>query len=103
MSRRCRPAWWRSIRSHESRDRVCHATRASRTMIRRYVTPGRVELVGKHVDYGGGPSLTCAVDLTMRATARPIAARTMRVQFEGSHGAVEVPIVESARYANNAS
>ena len=33
--------------------------------IRRYVVPGRVELVGKHVDYAGGRSLTCAVDLAL--------------------------------------
>ena len=29
---------------------------------------GRVELVGKHVDYAGGRSLTCAVDRALTAT-----------------------------------
>ena len=61
-------------------------------MIRRYVVPGRVELVGKHVDYGGGRSLTCAVDLAISATARPLEERTLRVRRHGSRDVVEVPI-----------
>ena len=39
------------------------------SVIRRYVVPGRVELVGKHVDYAGGRSLTCAVDLALHVDA----------------------------------
>lgn len=66
-------------------------------MTRRYVVPGRVELVGKHVDYGGGRSLTCAVDVAMRATARPIDARILRVRQRGSRDVVEVPIGPDAR------
>lgn len=38
--------------------------------------PGRVELFGKHVDYGGGPSLTCAISAGIRceweAITRPV-------------------------------
>lgn len=66
-------------------------------MTRRYVVPGRVELVGKHVDYGGGRSLTCAVDIAMRATARPIDARILRVRQRGSRDVVEVPIGPGAQ------
>ena len=36
---------------------------------RRYVVPGRIELVGKHVDYAGGRSLTCAVDRAITVDA----------------------------------
>ncbi|MDA1082049.1 MAG: galactokinase [Gemmatimonadetes bacterium] len=61
-------------------------------MTRRYVVPGRVELVGKHVDYGGGRSLTCAVEFAVRATARPIGARVLRVRQRGVRDLVEVPI-----------
>jgi galactokinase len=64
---------------------------------RTYVVPGRVELVGKHVDYGGGRSLTCAVDLALRATARPIAARELRVHQRGSRDRVYLPIAATAQ------
>lgn len=65
--------------------------------MRRYVVPGRVELVGKHVDYGGGRSLTCAVDLAVRAAARPISERVLRVQLSGSRDWVRVPLATTAQ------
>lgn len=61
-------------------------------MTRRYVVPGRVELVGKHVDYGGGRSLTCAVQESMHARARAIPERVLRVRQRGSRDVVGVPI-----------
>ena len=64
--------------------------------MRRYVVPGRVELVGKHVDYGGGRSLTCAVEFAMRASARPLTERVIRVRQRGSRDAVSLPIGPSA-------
>jgi len=64
--------------------------------MRSYFIPGRVELVGKHVDYGGGRSLTCAVDLAVRAVARPIAERVLRVRQRGSSDVVTVPIDAAA-------
>jgi galactokinase len=55
-----------------------------------------VELVGKHVDYGGGRSLTCAVEFAIRATAQPLADRVLRVRQHGSPDVVEVPISPAA-------
>jgi len=49
-------------------------------MMRCYVVPGRVELVGKHVDYAGGRSLTCAVDRAITACATPLAEPILRVR-----------------------
>lgn len=65
--------------------------------MRRYVVPGRVELVGKHVDYGGGRSLTCAVTSAVRATAVPLSQRVMRVRQRGSRDVVEVPVGPEAQ------
>lgn len=65
-------------------------------MTRDYIVPGRVELVGKHVDYGGGRSLTCAVEFAIHATARPLEARVLRVGRRGSRNVVEVPISPAA-------
>jgi galactokinase len=48
-------------------------------MTREYIVPGRVEFVGKHVDYAGGRSLTCAIEAAIHATATPIAEPVLRV------------------------
>jgi galactokinase len=60
--------------------------------VRTFVVPGRVELVGKHVDYAGGRSLTCAVDRTITATATELAEPVVRVRDEGKRGLVEAPL-----------
>lgn len=65
--------------------------------IRRYRVPGRVELVGKHVDYGGGRSLTCAVEFAVTASGSPIAERILRVRQRGSRDAVELPLDGTAQ------
>jgi galactokinase len=59
---------------------------------KRYVVPGRVELVGKHVDYAGGRSLTCAVDRAITAHARRLDAPVIRVRDHARRGAVEVAL-----------
>ena len=62
---------------------------------RRYVVPGRVELVGKHVDYAGGRSLTCAVDRAITARAHPIDLPLIRVtdRTRRTPSSVEVRLV----------
>lgn len=61
-------------------------------MTRCYVVPGRVELVGKHVDYAGGRSLTCAVDLAITACANPLREPSIRVRDAAWRGVVEAPL-----------
>jgi galactokinase len=65
-------------------------------MMRTYVVPGRVELVGKHVDYAGGRSLTCAVDLAITARAIPLGHSMVRVRVAGRRGQVELPLAPDA-------
>ena len=62
-------------------------------MTRRYVVPGRIELVGKHVDYAGGRSLTCAVDLALTAEAARTRDAVVRVRDAGRRGVIEVPLM----------
>lgn len=72
-------------------------------MIWRYRVPGRVELVGKHTDYAGGPSVTCATPLHMHARAHPLPSPLVRVHDHRSKSTVELPfaadvIPQSARW-----
>ncbi|MEO8562183.1 MAG: galactokinase family protein [bacterium] len=62
-------------------------------MTRHFVVPGRVELVGKHVDYAGGRSLTCAIDLAISVEARPVDEAVVRVRDVGRRGEVVVPLI----------
>lgn len=48
-------------------------------MSRVYVSPGRIEFVGKHVDYAGGQSITCATTMAIRARATVIDEPGIRV------------------------
>ena len=59
--------------------------------VRTFVVPGRVELVGKHVDYAGGRSLTCAVD-------RAITAIDAEVGALGSQGPTERELAETRQF-----
>lgn len=62
----------------------------------RYRVPGRIELVGKHTDYVGGPSLTCATPFHMHATAHAISEKVIRVHDQRNQATVEMPIVPQA-------
>ncbi len=61
-------------------------------MTRWYVVPGRVELVGKHVDYAGGRSLTCAVDLALHVRAEALNEPVIRVRSAPRRGLVTMAI-----------
>src|SRR5215210_7277142 len=53
-------------------------------MTRVYVSPGRIEFVGKHVDYAGGRSLTCATSMAIRVRASVINEPTIRVDTDAA-------------------
>ena len=66
-------------------------------MTREYVVPGRVELVGKHVDYAGGRSLTCAIAPAIHALATPLAEPVLRVRDSARREGVAVALSASAK------
>lgn len=57
----------------------------------RYFIPGRVELIGKHVDYAGGSSLTCAIDRGLTVAVEALDAPLLRLRSSARLDAVEIP------------
>jgi len=70
---------------------------AGTAMTRRYIVPGRVELVGKHVDYAGGRSLTCTTEAAIHARATRLAEPVLRVRDESRREGVAVGLSSGAR------
>jgi galactokinase len=65
---------------------------AARAETREYFVPGRVELVGKHVDYAGGRSLTIATELAIRARAIAIDEPLIRLRRAAGEVAMDVAL-----------
>jgi galactokinase len=63
---------------------------------REYFVPGRIELVGKHVDYAGGRSLTMATELAIRARAVAISEPVIRVRRGAGEVAMDVSLAPDA-------
>jgi galactokinase len=63
----------------------------------RLFVPGRIELFGKHVDYAGGPSLTCAIGEGITAEIEPLAAPVLEVTDTTTGRAARVPLRRDAR------
>ena len=70
---------------------------APRPDTREYFVPGRVELVGKHVDYAGGRSLTIATELAIHARATPIDKPVIRLRRAAGEVAMDVPLSPDAK------
>lgn len=65
-------------------------------MTREYVVPGRVELVGKHVDYAGGRSLTCAIEASIRARVTPLEEPVLLVRNTARRDGLAVALSPTA-------
>jgi len=58
---------------------------------REWIVPGRIEVLGKHVDYAGGRSLLCTVERGIAIVARPHAERTLVVRDARRREALSIP------------
>ncbi len=65
-------------------------------MSARVIVPGRIELLGKHTDYAGGPALLVAVDRGFTLEAEPADGRAVMVRAEESGEEVRVVLVRGA-------
>ena len=54
--------------------------------------PGRIEVLGKHTDYGGGRSLLCAVERGFHLVARPNSDGMLRLLDAKSGARLDVPL-----------
>lgn len=59
---------------------------------REWIVPGRIEVLGKHVDYAGGRSLLCAVERGFVVVARPHADRSIVVRDATRREAIFMPL-----------
>ena len=66
-------------------------------MTRALWVPGRIELFGKHVDYGGGPSLTCAVGEGITAEVEAIDALVIDLEDAKTGKRARIPLRRDAR------
>ncbi len=58
---------------------------------REWIVPGRIEVLGKHVDYAGGRSLLCTVERGIAIVARPHEERTLVVRDARRREALILP------------
>jgi galactokinase len=59
---------------------------------REWIVPGRIEVLGKHVDYAGGRSLLCALERGFVVIARPHVDRSIVVRDATRREAIFMPL-----------
>ena len=64
---------------------------------RTWIVPGRIEVLGKHVDYAGGRSLLCAVDCGIVVVARPRTDRQLVLHDARRGDVVTLPFEGTGR------
>lgn len=66
-------------------------------MTRRLFVPGRIELFGKHVDYGGGVSMTCAINEGITAEVETLDVAVIDLEDGRTGRRARVPLRRDAR------
>ncbi len=81
---------------HEAANRALDADGVPRELRRRWVVPGRIEVLGKHTDYAGGRALLCAVERGLVIVAAPRDDRKLLVLDAVRQGRVEIDLATAA-------
>jgi galactokinase len=81
---------------HEAAHRALDAEGVPRERRRRWVIPGRIEVLGKHTDYAGGRSLLCTVERGLVIVAAPRADRHLVVLDAVRQGRVDIDLASAA-------
>lgn len=66
-------------------------------MSRTLFVPGRIELFGKHVDYGGGTSMTCAIEEGITATVDALDTAVIDLEDARTGRRARIPLRRDAR------
>lgn len=77
---------------HEAAHRALDADGVPRERRRRWVVPGRIEVLGKHTDYAGGRSLLCTVERGLVIVAAPRIDRRFCVVDAVRQGRVDIDL-----------
>ena len=64
--------------------------------VRAWWVPGRIEVLGKHTDYGGGRSLLCAVERGFHVIATPRDDAVVRIVDASTNAAITIPFQAGA-------
>lgn len=68
------------------------AWRNSDAPVRRFFAPGRVNLIGEHLDYNGSRVMPAAINRGINAWVRTLAERVWRLHSDGHPEAVAIPL-----------
>ena len=66
------------------------------TLARAWWVPGRIEVLGKHTDYGGGRSLLCAVERGFHVLASPRDDAIVQIVDASTNASVTIPLEANA-------
>jgi len=85
---------------HDAAHRALDADGVPREGRRRWVVPGRIEVLGKHTDYAGGRSLLCTVERGLVIVAAPRADRRLCVVDAVRQGRVDIDLATALSLRN---
>lgn len=85
-----------ALRAASEFERVAAAVPDGNLPAEAWWVPGRIEVLGKHTDYGGGRSLLCAVERGFHVVARSRLDARVRITDVSSSETIDIPLSPDA-------